>query len=69
MEKLLHWFLVFVPASVYPLLCFAYRRILKNKRFTIEGILSGKTQLYARAFGSESEDSKDVSQRLFNFYY
>ena len=41
----------------------------KNKRFTIEGILSGKTQLYARAFGSESEDSKDVSQRLFNFYY
>ena len=58
-----------MPASVYPLLCFAYRGILKNKRFTIEGILSGKTQLYARAFGSESEDSKDISQRLFNFYY
>ena len=69
--EVLYWLLVFVPATVYPLLCYAYRRILKNKHFTIEGILSGKThtELYARAFSSESKDPQNVSQRLFDFYY
>ena len=62
--------LALFPGLLYVVLLGGYRRILLNKRKTIEAILKGDTlEQFIRAYGSELENPDEIIKELFDRYY
>ena len=53
---MIYWIVCILVGSIYPLLCFGFRRTLKEKRLRIEQVIGGGlAKQYAAAYGQSGE--------------
>jgi hypothetical protein len=71
MQKYFYWAVVFPPGLLFLFVCYSYRRILAYKRIQIQSRMAAGeiSKSYTNAFGSESQDPKDIIQKLFDIHY
>ena len=70
LERIIWWLIFILPATVYPLICWTYWRIINNKRQTIRNLFGSqeKQKFYINAY-APGQTQKEPFESLFEVTY